>query len=139
MARNLFRSSARRGAAVLEAALVLPLLLLLSFGLVEFGYYFHVRHCLQGAAREGVRAAIPNSATNADVQAAVDRAMSAANLSSSGYRITVQPLDVHAAAEGTELTVSVECDWGNVGVRPLKLIAADRKLVGAVVMRKEGI
>ena len=54
---------ARRGNAVLETALVLPILLALSFGLVEFGYFFYVKHNMQGAAREGARVAITPSAT----------------------------------------------------------------------------
>ncbi len=47
------RDRFRRGNAVLEMALVLPILLLLAFGMVEFGYFFYVKNNLQGAAREG--------------------------------------------------------------------------------------
>ncbi|MGC4033821.1 MAG: pilus assembly protein [Tepidisphaeraceae bacterium] len=43
----------RRGSAVLDAALVFPVLLSLTFGCVEFGHYFYIKHTLQGAAREG--------------------------------------------------------------------------------------
>src|SRR4051812_13398788 len=53
----------RRGNAVMEMALVLPILLALSFGTVEFGYFFYVKHTLQGAARDGARQAILPSAT----------------------------------------------------------------------------
>ena len=49
------RGAFRRGGAILEAALVLPILLALSFGMVEYGYYFFVKHTLQGAARDGAR------------------------------------------------------------------------------------
>ena len=64
----------RRGNAIIEAALVVPILLSLAFGTVEFGYYFFVRNNLQGAAREGARAAILASATNTDVTSAVSMA-----------------------------------------------------------------
>ena len=43
----------RRGSAVLDAALVFPILLSLTFGAIEYGYYFFVKNTLQGAAREG--------------------------------------------------------------------------------------
>ena len=43
----------RRGSAVLDAALVFPILLSLTFGTVEYGHYFYWKHTLQGAAREG--------------------------------------------------------------------------------------
>ena len=42
----------RRGGSLLEAAIVLPVLIYVAFGTVEFGYYFFVKHSLDGAARE---------------------------------------------------------------------------------------
>ena len=48
----------RRGNALLDAALVLPILLSLTFGTVEYGYFFFVKHSMQGAAREGCRAGL---------------------------------------------------------------------------------
>ena len=44
-----------RGASVLEMALVLPILLMLSFGVVDYGYYFYVKNTVQGAALAGAR------------------------------------------------------------------------------------
>lgn len=128
----------RRGNAILEAALVLPILLLLAFGTVEFGYYFYVRNNLQGAAREGARAAIVPSATNSDVNTAVANAMSTYGLQNSGYTITLSPSDVSGASSGTAITVTVQCTWGTVGIRPLQLISTSKILTGRAVMRREG-
>ena len=55
-------SKARRrspigGAAAVEMALVLPLLLLLVFGIVDFGRALNLQITLTQAAREGVRPA----------------------------------------------------------------------------------
>jgi Flp pilus assembly protein TadG len=44
-----------RGAAVVEFALVVPLLLLLVLGIAEFGRAYNVQSIISGAAREGVR------------------------------------------------------------------------------------
>lgn len=53
------RSSERaRGAAVVEFAVVLPLLLTILFGIIEYGWVFMVRQTLQTSAREGARIAI---------------------------------------------------------------------------------
>lgn len=59
-----------RGAAAVELALVLPLLLLLVFGIVDFGRALNLQITLTQAAREGVRPAAlrqPTSAVNAAV------------------------------------------------------------------------
>ena len=45
-----------RGAAAVEFALVLPILLLLVFGIVDFGRAYNAKISLSGAAREGARA-----------------------------------------------------------------------------------
>jgi Flp pilus assembly protein TadG len=44
-----------RGASAVEFALIVPLLVLLVFGIVEFGRGFQVQGTLSAAAREGVR------------------------------------------------------------------------------------
>lgn len=44
-----------RGAVALEMALLLPVLILLLLGIMEFGRAFHVQASLTSAAREGVR------------------------------------------------------------------------------------
>ena len=47
----------RRAGAIVEFAVILPLLLTILFGIIEFGYVFMVRQSLQHAAREGCRLA----------------------------------------------------------------------------------
>lgn len=129
-----------RGSAVLDAALVFPILLSLTFGTVEYGYYFYVKHTLQGAAREGARAAITPTAANSDVTSAVTAAMTAAGLQSSGYTTTLSPSNVGSLSAGTSITVTITCNWGTVGsgFRPLGLIGANKQVRGITVMRKEG-
>lgn len=49
------RAHLDRGAAMVEFAIVLPLLLLLVFGIIEFGRGYNAQLTLTHAAREGVR------------------------------------------------------------------------------------
>lgn len=54
------------GAAAVELALVLPLLLLVVFGIIQFGIAYNAQLALSAGAREGVRAlAINPGATDA--------------------------------------------------------------------------
>src|SRR3546814_14346285 len=47
-----------RGAAIVEMALVLPLLLALLMGVLVYGQYFMLAHNVQQAANDGARASI---------------------------------------------------------------------------------
>ena len=134
----------RRGNAVLEAALVLPILLALTFGTVEFGHFFYWKHTLQGAAREGARAAITPTAQNADVTAAVTQSMTAAGINASQYTVKIRngpdtaDLNVASVPAGTSILVKVYATWGTVGMRPMGLIGPTKQVTGQTVMRKEG-
>ncbi len=56
-----------RGAALLETAVVLPIVLLVSVSIFEFGRAYQVFQIMTNAAREGARVAVLPSATDADV------------------------------------------------------------------------
>jgi Flp pilus assembly protein TadG len=129
----------RRGSEVLEAALVFPILLALAFGTVEFGYYFYVEHNLESAAREGARAAIPaglNAGQRADeVEAAVDRVMTA-----SGYQAADYEIEVNDPFDTDYIQVKVKMHWSNVneGLKPMRMIKPKNDLVeGVATMRLE--
>lgn len=136
------RSRRRLGATILEMALTLTILLNLTFGTIEFGYFFFVKNTVQGAAREGARAAIPPGASNSDVTAAVNAALSAAGLSTSSFTTTVKVNGVvgnaSTATAGQRVEVSVTGSWGTVGLRPLGLISSSKTVLGAAAMRREG-
>jgi len=59
-ARSAWLSVARsqRGAAAVEMAVLLPVLVLIIFGTVEFGTYLYNQQVLTNASREGARAGI---------------------------------------------------------------------------------
>lgn len=69
-----FRST-ERGAALAEFALVLPLLLILIFGLIEFGIAFNRAQAVEAAAREGGRLASLSATTPAQISSRVDEAL----------------------------------------------------------------
>jgi Flp pilus assembly protein TadG len=132
-------SRRRRGSEVLEAALVLPILLALAFGTVEFGYYFYVEHNLESAAREGARAAVPaglDVSSRADeVESAVDRVMTA-----SGYQTSDYEIEVSYPPSSSYIEVKVKMHWSEVneGLKPMRMIKPKDDLVeGTATMRLE--
>ena len=67
------RTAPDRGSVVVEFALVVPVLLLIVFGIIDFGRALNAQIVLTGAAREGVRLAAlgyPNAAIQARVASA---------------------------------------------------------------------
>jgi hypothetical protein len=56
-ARFWFRRRNERGAALVEAAIILPLLMVLTFGAIELGIGFSQKGALESAARGGARKA----------------------------------------------------------------------------------
>ena len=104
---------AERGAAAVEFALLLPLLVALLFGFVEFGIAFNTKIQATNAAREGARIAVVgvsnwanpagSSPAKSFWQIVADRAgltksaLSNCNVSASGDTLTVQfdyPVDL---------------------------------------------
>jgi Flp pilus assembly protein TadG len=57
------RHQPRRGATVVEAALVLTVCLMLLFGILEYCRYLYALHVVDNAAREGARYAVANTNT----------------------------------------------------------------------------
>ena len=69
-----------RGAALIEAAITIPIILLIAVGIFEFGRAYQTWQVLTNAAREGARQAILIDKTDADVQATVQNYMKAGGL-----------------------------------------------------------
>lgn len=61
------RHIGQNGVAAVEFAIVLPFLVLLIFGTIEFGLMFYNKQVITNASREGVRAMI-TGITNAEVK-----------------------------------------------------------------------
>lgn len=118
----------------MEFAVVLPLLLVLLFGIIEFGWVFMVRQTLTNAAREGCRAAVLKSATADTIITRVRDVMEP-----TGY------------AEGTDWTfetsaIDDEVQWVRVSIPVDKvsltggfILSGGYDLSGVCSMRKEGV
>ena len=71
----------QRGAALIETAITLPLVLLVSVSIFEFGRAYQTWQVLTNAAREGARVAVLEQYTDADVTATVRNYLNSGALS----------------------------------------------------------
>lgn len=92
-----------RGAAAVELAIIMPLLLLFIAGIVDFGRYFLTEIQLTNAAREGARVAVIEEPA-ANVVLRVETAAPAV----SNMTITTPRL---CPGDDAEVTVSTPFDW----------------------------
>lgn len=95
-------ASNSRGAAMVEFAILLPVLVMLVFGIVEFGRGYHTRTSLTHAAREAVRVAALDSGD--PVQTARD---AAPNLNPADMTVVIAP---SPCIPGNPVTVSITYD-----------------------------
>ena len=133
MAIKLIREN--RGNAVVEMALVLPLLLLVCFGITEFGRAWMMQSVLTSAAREGARLAVVTAPDIALVEARVREVCDAGKVNPTS--ITVTPPD--PANPQRTVTVTVQADFVVLSVRAINNLQGTIPLSATTVMRHEGL
>jgi Flp pilus assembly protein TadG len=133
-----------RAGVLIEAAFVLILLVILTGGMIEFGWLIFVMHTSTGAARSGARAAIVSGAVKTDVDNAVKNIMTATGWSTSLYTVqvddkTAATTDVDPATIpiGHDVAVHVKSTWAKLGVSFFNFVSTSRAIDCVVVMRKE--
>ena len=135
MARLMSARRDQRGLALVEMALILPLLFILVFGVIEYGWLFFKYQQVANASRVACRYAITQPATTAETLTMCDTLMTNAKLQSSGYTKTCTNTDF--VAPGTFITVTITVPYANIKLTgfPLPL---PTNLVGTTTMAKEG-
>ena len=80
----------QRGAALIETAITIPLVLLVSVSIFEFGRAYQTWQILTNAAREGARIAVLESYTDAQVTSTVRNYLTGGQLTNAaGASITI--------------------------------------------------
>lgn len=85
----------------MEAAIILPILLLIVFGVFEFGRAMFMVNTLNNAAREGARRAAV-SATNSGIETYITSC-----IPFDTTEITISPITLPAPGSGDSVTVTV--------------------------------
>lgn len=128
-----------KGTLTVEAAIILPLLFVVTFAACEWGWYFWKTQEVANAARVGVRlASLPNT-TNAQVETLITNLMKA-HFKDFNYdeSCTLYPTDIENCAPGTPITVRITVDSDDVLVYSLSLLPFQKTIWASVTMSKEG-
>ena len=125
----------RRGLAAVEAALVMPLLLLLVLGLLQFGWIFLRTQQITHAARHGARVGATVDATNGDIADAVAAWCGNEAVLINPCNVDID-VDVAALAPGELLTVTVTST--DIKLWEDSLVPTPDSFSATMVMAKEG-
>ncbi len=99
------RHAARDGAAVVELALALPVLVMLVMGTLEICELVFLKHSMSIASYEGARLGARKTATAAQVIERCESILSGRRVS--GGSVTVSPTSLTGIPRGTEIQVQI--------------------------------
>lgn len=128
------------GNAILEMAMVLPTLMFLAMGMVEFGQFYYTKNAFTQAARDALRASIMHNAKQPDPYTAATTTLAAAGITFQSSWMTIVDItpsgwggsygtgavsDVSAVQSGHAITVTIQTSYGALpnAVRPLYAMA----------------
>lgn len=130
------RSKRRMGAALVEFALVAPLMILFTMGLIDIGRMTMVKQLLVTASREGARQASLPAATASNVQADVLQML---NNSGVTGNVVISPSNLATAASGTTVTVTVSADANSVSWMGSSMFMSGKNVTASTSMRRESL
>lgn len=127
------RRSNERGTAIIEVALTLPLVLLISVGIFEFGRAYQTWEVLTNAAREGARIAILPSPAD-QVDARVRDFLANGGLvsdSSVGVSVTATTVSIGDAGTASASKVTISYPFSFIVLQPVAQLVVAGSMVGA--------
>lgn len=129
MRTKLGRHRGDTGAAALEFALVVPLLVMLVFGIIQFGIVFAQQLGLSNGARQGARLGVVNKTMCGDIVNEVQNAATTLGLNTSAVQVQVQVQTGAAAATTSCAYTSSTATTGAGATQPCLNSADDTRLI----------
>jgi Flp pilus assembly protein TadG len=125
-----------RGTAMLEVALTLPLVLLISVSIFEFGRLYQTWEVMTNAAREGARVAILPNPSPGGPEAVVRGYLRDGGLkydSSVAVSVTPTTIDMGAAGSASASTVTVNYPFTFIMLQPVARLVVAGSMTGAPI------
>ena len=129
------RPGTRRGLSVIELALVLPLIMLLVCGLIEYGWVLLMSHHIANASRQGARHAATPDATLSEAEDVIESVMADGGIGVSDYVVVWDPSI--GADPGDPFTCTVTVTYADVSLG-MPLVPVPTTLESSTTMLKEG-
>jgi Flp pilus assembly protein TadG len=126
----------RRGLSAAQVALILPILLTVSFGVIEYGWTFLKASQIAHAVREGARVGARDNADVAAVRAKISLCLTNAGLNPNLATITV-PNNLTTLASGQTFTIQVLVPYAAFGLN-MPLLPKPASLKSSYTMMREG-
>jgi len=134
----------QRGSALIETAITIPIVLLVSVAVFEFGRAYQTWQVLTNAAREGARVAVIAGTTDQQVRTTVSNYLTSGRLTNPGGA-TVNINRTVPFGDSTASSVTVNFPFSFIVLNPVARLVTRSATVGApltmqavAVMRNEG-
>ena len=135
------RMKGEKGAALLEAAITVPIILLISVGIFEFGRAYQTWQVLTNAAREGARMAVISGTTDAAITTRVRNYMQAGQLSNYGTATVTIQRGIALTGADTASSIQIDYPFQFMVLNPVvRLVAPSDTRTGApITMRSSAL
>ena len=125
------------GSALVEFAIILPVIVLLVFGAIEAGWALYIQSAISDAARQGARVAVTENVGTGTITTTVDNMIQADKIPDSQLVVDVNPSGVSLQPRGTPITVTVSIPYSSASILPTPMFLGGITLQAQVTMSKE--
>lgn len=127
------KSGNRKGAAVVEFAVCLPVMIILVLGAIECTTMIFVNQALNVVAYEGIRSAARRDGATAEVFQRCNEVIEERNLQ--GAQVSLNPANIDVLERGTPITITVTAPAQQNAVLALQFFSGD--ITAEAVMFKD--
>ena len=138
MAKRLIRN--QRGAALIETAITIPIVLLISVAIFEFGRAYQTWQVLTNAAREGARVSIITGNTDQQVTTAVRNYLTSGRLTGAATAaITINRNEMVGGGPTTASRITINYPFSFIVLNPVARLVVRGTTTGSAPLTMQSV